>query len=347
MNSISISQPARVISWSWALIFFLIWWSDKNIFYITVTCTGLHREPLLIVADAMSYVCMWKKKGVLILCWREQTKWIGMCKTGVYKCKQACGIRLFTRCDQSGATRARYIKGLGDLLSKRWAMRAPWDRAGLGPRGPTDSIWATCKMKKRQKGEGLRYRTPPGASLDSALLPLFWEPSQKELGGVWETWSPKANVRNMRKIHSPRFKIKQLCCKGDLAQSHMTGSRPLSPVFYYSLTHLNAPQKKSPRPCPIRKPALFFLYTALHYPHTTRWRDASERSIYSGRGWGAMNLCSSVFKLKEKLRSCCVHQLSHALYWRVNKTPAFNLYWKEIACRDRNRQYAQTTMLFD
>ena len=116
----------------------------------------------------------------------------------------------------------------------------------------------------------------------------------------------------------------------------MTGSRPLSPVFYFSLTHLNAPQQKRPRPCPIRRPALFFLYTALHYPHTTRWRDASKRSVYSGRGWGATNLCSSVFKLKEKLRSCCVHQLSHALYWRVNKTPAFNLHWKEMACRDGN-----------
>lgn len=173
------------------------------------------------------------------------------------------------------------------------------------------------------------YRTPPEASLGSAFLPLPWEPSQKELCSVWETLSPKASVRNTRKIHSTRFKIKQLCCNGDLAQSHMTGSRPLSPVFYFSLTHLNAPQKKSPGPCPIRKPALFFLYTALHYPHTTRWRDASERSIYSGRGWGAMNLYSSVFKLKEKLRSCCVHQLSHALYWRVNKTLAFNLHWKE------------------
>lgn len=226
-------------------------------------------------------------------------------------------------------------------------MCALWDWADLGPKGPTGSTWAKCKMKKRQKGEGFMYRTPPEASLGSAFLPLPWELSQKELCSVQETLSPKASVRNTRKIHSTRFKIKQLCCKGDLAQSHMMGSRPLPPVFCFSLTYLNAPQKKSPGPCPIRKPALFFLYTELHYPHTTRWRDASERSIYSGRGWGAMNLYSSVFKLKEKLRSCCVHQLSHALYWRVNKTLAFNLHWKEMACRDHNRQYAQTTMLFD
>lgn len=127
----------------------------------------------------------------------------------------------------------------------------------------------------------------------------------------------------------------------------MTGCRPLSPVFYFSLTHLNAPQKKGPGPCPIRKPALFFLYIALHYLHTTRGRDASKRSIYSGRGWGVMNLYSSVFKLKEKLRSCCVDQLSHALYWRVNKSQAFNLHWKEMACRDHNRQCAQRTTQFD
>lgn len=129
--------------------------------------------------------------------------------------------------------------------------------------------------------------------------------------------------------------------------SHVTGCRPLSPVFYFSLTHLNAPQKKGPGLCPIRKLALFFLYIALHYPHTTRWRDASKGSIYSGRGWGVMNLYSSMFKLKEKLRRCCVEQLSHALYWRVNKTQAFNLHWKEMACRDPNRQYAQRTMQLD
>lgn len=128
---------------------------------------------------------------------------------------------------------------------------------------------------------------------------------------------------------------------------HVTGRRPLSPVLYFSLTHLNAPQKKGPGPCPIRKPALLFPYIALHYLHTTRWRDASKRSVYSGRGWGVMNLYSSVFKLKEKLRSCCEDQLSHALYWRVNKTQVFNLHWKEMAGRDHNRQCAQRTMQFD
>lgn len=41
-----------------------------------------------------------------------------------------------------------------------------------------------AKQKKREKGKGLRYRTAPGASLESALLSLSWEVPQKEPGGT-------------------------------------------------------------------------------------------------------------------------------------------------------------------
>lgn len=64
---------------------------------------------MLIVAKAMSYICMCEKNDVLILCKREQTKRINMCKTDAYKYIQAHDIRLLTRHDPSGAT--RYIKG--------------------------------------------------------------------------------------------------------------------------------------------------------------------------------------------------------------------------------------------
>lgn len=44
-------QSANLLKWlpEAVLIFFLIWWSGKNIIYITVMCTGLHTEPLVIV----------------------------------------------------------------------------------------------------------------------------------------------------------------------------------------------------------------------------------------------------------------------------------------------------------
>lgn len=194
-------------------------------------------------------------------------------------------------------------------------------------------------------------------SLVNTLL-FFWEQIQGRLLCSKEslvickrsTYSlPKATINNDQKegFTLPRFQIKQLHCMREWVQRTMTGSRPLSPVFYFDLTHLNASKRKAPGSCPIRKPPPFFLYTALHYPHTTRWSDAFERSIYSGRGWGAMNLYSSVLKLKRELKSCCMHQLSHTLYWRVNKTPVFNLHWKEVEHRDCDEQYAQKTKLSD
>lgn len=133
LSLISISKPARVISLKWALISG-IWWRGKSIFYVTVTGTGFHREPLLIVANAMSSVCMWKKNAVLILRKREQTKWIDMCKTDAYKYKQACDIRLFTRCAQSGAAQARYINGLGDIS-------VCYPKGGLCVLCETELIW--------------------------------------------------------------------------------------------------------------------------------------------------------------------------------------------------------------
>lgn len=153
-------------------------------------------------------------------------------------------------------------------------MHAPLDRSGLGTRGLTGSTWVWCKIKTWQKVEGFRYRT--SLISGSTFTPFLGPDIKRAWCGMWETWSPKATGRKMRETDHP---IKKLECKGELAQSHVTRSWPPSPVFCFSLTHLNAPLKKSLRPCPNRRPTLFFLYTALQYRHTSRWLDASERSI--------------------------------------------------------------------
>lgn len=131
--------------------------------------------------------------------------------------------------------------------------------------GPEDLQVQLSEMQnlKRQKGESLRYRTPLGTSLESELLPHFWGPPQKALSGVWKIRLPKPTVRNLRKIHSPRFKIKHLLLQGTLRWKSRGRVQASFTCFLFQPNTLECSPKERPWALSHRKACSFL---SVHSP---------------------------------------------------------------------------------